>query len=120
MSSRKNPWKRIGRPDYEGVHHMPFDTKNRAITHELNRQRVITQILLDLYCMAVVGLIDKDGRVVLKGAGSQNLIGSKTDKTEAAHCAPRQIIVGGRRPQDILFTHFPERALALDSLFCRN
>ncbi len=120
MSSRINPWKQIGRPDYKGVHRMPLDIENRAVTHELNRQRVITQILLDLYCMVVVGLIPDGGRVELKGAGSQSLSGSKKDGTEAAHCAPRQILIGARRPQDILFEHFPERGFALNTLFAET
>ena len=99
---------------------MPFDTKNRAINHELNRQRVIIQIFLDLYCMASVGLVGGVGAVKLKGAGSQSLSGSKADRTEAAHCAPRQIIIGALRPQDILFSHFPERGFALNALFAET
>ena len=120
MSSRKNPWKEIGRPDYEGVHLMPFDLENRAVQHELNRQRVISQIFLDLYCMAALGLFKKGMPVALRGASSQNLSGSKSDQTEAAHCAPRQILIGTQRPQDILFLSFPERAFVIDSLFAET
>jgi hypothetical protein len=123
MSDRTNPFLEIGFSEYTGIHLMPFALKERAATHEWNRQRVIISIMLDLHLMALGGFIGKTTTLGLRGAISQNLEGHEGDA--AAHCAPRQLIVNGRPPQAILLRPsrntsakpMPERAFALDVLF---
>lgn len=117
MATRQDPWKKIGRPAYEGVHKMPFEMVRRAKTHEANRQRVVAKVLVDLYLMTFHRLLDKTLPISVSGAASQSLFGSRSRETEAAHCAPRQLYIGTERMQDLLFTKFPERSLAISGLF---
>jgi hypothetical protein len=123
MADRTNPFLEIGFSEYTGIHLMPFALKERATTHEHNRQRVVISILLDLHLMALAGFIGKATTLGLSGAITQNLEGHEGDA--AAHCAPRQLIISGRPPQAILLRParnssakpMPERAFALDVLF---
>lgn len=118
--SRNNLWEKIGRGKYKGIHRMPFDLESRAATHELNRQRVVSMIILDLYCMATLGYIPKGTAIGVKGAVSQNLTGSKADDSAAAHCVPRQLFLGTKTPQLLLQHDFPERAFVIDALFAET
>lgn len=125
MSDRDNPFKRAGFPEYAGFHLMPFGWKERAATHEVNRQRVVASLLLDIHIMAVLDIIGKGKTVSLKkpkkvkavGAVVQNLEGSENDGTEAAHCAPRQIVINSVPVQNLLKRKFPDRAWAMEVLF---
>jgi hypothetical protein len=96
MSDRKNPFIEIGFPEYAGIHMMPFGFLERAVRHENERQRVIASILIELNMMAVIGVIKKTAKISLDGAHFQSLKGSEASDTEAAHCAPRQILVDGK------------------------
>lgn len=114
-------------PEYEGVHRMPFALRERAETHERNRQRVVLSVLLDLHLMSLAGYIEATQPLGLRGAISQNLEGSADDATAAAHCAPRQLLVGVRPPQNILLAPLlngllpmPERAFAVDVMFAET
>lgn len=120
MGDRKNPFIEVGFPEYEGIHLMPFGVKERAETHEFNRQRVVVSILLELHLMTLFDTIKKNQAVTLKKAISQSLSGSKSRGTEAAHCAPRQILIGHKTPQDILRKPFAERAWVLDAYFAET
>ncbi len=120
MGKRKNPWTAIGYSTYESFQMMPFDLRRRGETHELNRQRVISSILLELYIMATVGIIKKDKIVTVKRALSQNLRGGQKDMTEAAHCCPRQVMIGDKTPTEILQTAFPERAFVVNAFFAES
>ncbi|MEZ5425115.1 MAG: hypothetical protein R2747_02515 [Pyrinomonadaceae bacterium] len=120
MGERKNPWTSIGYSNYEGFHLMPFDLRSRAERHELNRQRVVSSIFLELYIMATMEIIPKDRLLTVKRALSQNLRGSKKDQTEAAHCAPRQVMIGDRTPTELLQTAFPERAFVVNAFFAET
>lgn len=127
MSNRKNPFLEIGMPEYTGVHLMPFSLRERAETHEKNRQRVVLSLLLDLHLMALTGYVGPHEPLGLRGAISQNLEGKSDDQTAAAHCVPRQLLVGIRAPQDILLNPIssnlppiPERAFAVDALFAET
>lgn len=120
MTERKNPFTEIGFAKYEGIHRMPFALKERAITHEINRQRVVCSLLLDLHLMAVLGIIPKGLPLTLRGAISQNLEGSGENMTQAAHCSPRQLYIGSETPQRLLRKVFPERAWAIDVLFAET
>jgi hypothetical protein len=104
MADRKNPFIQIGFPEYAGVHMMPFGMLERAIKHEVERQRVVASIILELNLMAVVGVLKKDVKVSLGGAHFQSLKGEDANATEAAHCAPRQILLNGR-PADEAFSN---------------
>lgn len=120
MADRKNPFTQIGFGKYEGIHRMPFALKDRAITHENNRQRVVGSILSDLHIMAVLGMIPKGLPLSLRGAAMQNLEGSNENLTQAAHCAPRQLYIGAEPAQWFLRQTFPERAWALEVLFAET
>lgn len=120
MGKRKNPWTAIGYSNYEAFHTMPFDIRKRGEMHELNRQRVISSILLELYVMATVGIIPKDRLLTVKRAVSQNLRGSEKDMTEAAHCCPRQVMIGDKTPTELLQTAFPERAFVVNAFFAES
>jgi hypothetical protein len=120
MADRKNPFLESGFGEYTGIHRMPFALKERAMMHETNRQRVVSSILLDLHIMAIMGLIKKEEPLKLCGAVTQNLGGSQENSTEAAHCAPRQLLIGTETPQALLLKAFPERAWALDVLFAET
>lgn len=117
MGERKNPFKEIGYSNYLTPHFMPIQLKERAENHEMNRQRVISKILLDLYLMATKKIIPVGSMVSAHRAVSQSLSGSEKDKSQATHCAPRQIIIGTQSPQELLYIAFPERGFALDALF---
>lgn len=117
MADRKNPFTEIGFPEYTGIHRMPFALKDRAVMHETNRQRVIASIILDLHFMAVLNIIKAGEPISLGKAVAQNLKGTDQDTTEAAHCAPRQLLVGTQSPQELLQAVIPERAWVLSVLF---
>jgi hypothetical protein len=120
MGDRKNPFLEAGFGEYKGIHRMPFALKDRATTHETNRQRVVSSILLELHLMALLGIIPKEKPLTLHRASLQSLSGDQDDATEAAHCAPRQIMVGTEPVQDLLRWSFPERAWALGLLFAET
>lgn len=120
MGRRKNPWTEIGYSNYEGFHLMPFDLRKRAERHELNRERVVSSIMLELYVMATKGIIPKDRLLTVKRAVSQNLRGNQKDMTEAAHCCPRQVMIGDKTPTELLQTAFPERAFAVNAFFAES
>jgi hypothetical protein len=127
MADRKNPFIEIGMPDYTGIHLMPFAMRERAETHERNRQRVVLSILLDIHLMALAGYVKEHDLLGLRGAVSQNLEGRADDATAAAHCVPRQLLIAIRTPQDILLNPLtahlppiPERSFALNVLFAET
>lgn len=120
MGRRKNPWTAIGFSTYEGFHLMPFELRSRGQTHQLNRERVVASILRELYVMATLGIIEENQIVTVKRAVSQNLRGSKSNMTEAAHCCPRQVSIGDKTPTELLQTAFPERAFVVNAYFAES
>ena len=120
MTDRKNPFTEIGFAKYEGVHRMPFALRERAIRHEMNRQRVVGSLFVELFVMTGFEILPNGLAVTLRGAISQNLEGSSESVTQAAHCAPRQVYLRSETPQQILRKVFPERAWALDVLFAET
>ena len=117
MGNRRNPFTELGFGKYKGIHRMSSTLKDRAVTHENNRQRVVSSILLDLHIMAMLGIIPKGKPLMLRGAAAQNLEGSIEKLTQAAHCVPRQLYIGTETPQFYLRKVFPERAWAMEVLF---
>lgn len=118
MPNRRNPYTAIGRPTYEGPHLMPFDLPGRAMQHEFNRQRVVTALLLNLHILAVKKITPQNSLLSWRGAISQSLEGH--DGNQAAHCAPRQILIFSQTPSEILSKVFPERAYVIDCLFAET
>jgi hypothetical protein len=118
MANRRNPFIDIGFSEYAGVHLMPFGIEERAQTHEINRQRVVASIILDLHFMTIKRFIEENSIVTYRGAISQSLEGHAGN--QAAHCAPRQIYVNGRAIQHAMQHRYPERAFALDALFAET
>lgn len=120
MAERRNPFTQTGFSKYEGIHRMPSALVERAVMHEINRQRVVGSLLLDMHLMAIMRIIPKGFPVTLRGAISQNLEGSGEHLTQAAHCAPRQVYIGTETVQQLLQKVFPERGWVLDVLFAET
>jgi hypothetical protein len=115
MGTRKNPFEQIG---YQAaIPRMPTALKHAAIEHEKSRQRVVASILLELHMMTTAGLIQEKQLIRLSKAISQNLKGSKEETTQAAHCAPRQVLIGVESMQELMHRVFPERAFAISIMF---
>lgn len=115
MADRKNPFIELGFPEYAGAHMMPFGMQERAATHEVARQRVVSSIFLELHLMALVKIIEENAKISMAGAYFQSLEGTEAQQTEAAHCAPRQILIGSK-PADMVFKN-SEDGLRLKFLF---
>lgn len=122
MGHRKNPWKSIRYASYEGFRRMPLpsDLRSRGQLHQLNRERVVASILREFYVLATLRVIGPHDRTSVKGAMSQSLSGSRSDVTEAAHCCPRQLVVGDKRPSELLQISFPERAFVIRGFFAET
>ena len=118
MQGSQNPFKRerfgnLKRENKSGDE----DLRYHAEVHETKRQRVITSILLDLYLMAAAKMFAPGTSVKLQRGVAHDPDGGREDKVETAHCAPQQIMLGTRRPQEILRLKFPQRAETVDSFF---
>lgn len=120
MTSAQNPFKVERFGNIKRSREQEFDLKHHAMKHEMNRQHVVVSILLELYLMAASDFIRPGVAVKLQRAVAQELAGAKEAASEPAHCAPRQVIIGTRLPQEILETYFPERAQTVDSFFALN
>jgi hypothetical protein len=95
--------------DY-GDESVPKSTKGRAIWHEGRRQRTIVSILLEIHLMALTEIIPKSCRTFkVEKAFWQDDEGSADDDTQAAHCVPRQLVINGKHPHDILMKYSRER-----------
>ena len=115
MGHRTNFFDKIG---YNAlIPRMPLKLKEAATEHETNRQRVVASILLELHFLALKNIIPKHQPLKVAKAVSQNLTGSRADSTQAAHCAPRQVIIGAHSVQKLMQKVFPERDWAVSVLF---
>lgn len=94
--------------------HLPLT----ATTHEIERQRTITQALLEVYMMTVFGMLDKDDKLTVKGAEVQDERANGGD--QAAHYLPRQLMVNDINLQDVAFRHSTELSNHIKSLFART
>ena len=59
MAHRTNPFLEIGYSEFEGLTRIPAGIKELGEEHEMNRQRVVASILLDLHLMALSKFIPK-------------------------------------------------------------
>lgn len=97
---------------------LPKSLKGRAVWHEGRRQRVIVSILLEIHLMALTEIIPKSCRGVnVEKASWQDDVGSDDDDTQAAHCVPRQLILNGKHPHDILGRYSLDRRDYLQGFF---
>ncbi|MBS1794239.1 MAG: hypothetical protein JSS81_10315 [Acidobacteria bacterium] len=88
----------------------PKSIRGRAIWHEGRRQRVIVSILLELHLMALTELIPKSCRSFkVEKAAWQDNEGRADDDTQAAHCVPRQLVLNGKHPHEILERYSMDR-----------
>lgn len=89
---------------------VPKSTRGRAIWHEGRRQRVIVSILLEIHLMAWSEIIPKSCRSFkVEKAFWQDAEGSDDDDTQAAHCVPRQLVINGKHPHEILGKYSADR-----------
>jgi hypothetical protein len=93
-----------------GDESVPKSTRGRAIWHEGRRQRTIVSILLEIHLMALTEIIPQSCRgFKVERAFWQDDEGSTNDKTQAAHCVPRQLVINGKHPHEILTKYSIER-----------
>jgi len=103
--------------DY-GDEAVPKSVKGRAVWHEGRRQRTIVSILLEIHLMALTGIIPKSCRSFkVEKALWQDDEGCDDDDTQAAHCVPRQLVINGKHPHDILLKYSRERRDFMQGFF---
>lgn len=101
-----------------GDESLPRSTKGRAIWHEGRRQRTIVSILLEIHLMALVEIIPKSCRgFKVEKAFWQDAWGAADNDTQAAHCVPRQLVVNGKHPHDLVARYSTERRDFLQGFF---
>jgi hypothetical protein len=101
-----------------GDESVPKSIKGRAIWHEGRRQRTIVSILLEIHLMALTSVIPKSCKSFkVEKAFWQDDEGSGDDDTQAAHCVPRQLVINGKHPHDILMAHSRERRDFMQGFF---
>jgi hypothetical protein len=99
----------------------PRSLKDRARWHEGRRQRVVASILLELYLMAAAEIIPKNTKSIrLIKACWQDDFGSADEQTQAAHCAPRQLIIRSRQAHDLLRIPLPDRSDYVQGFFAKT
>ena len=89
-----------------------------AATHEVERQRTITQILLEIYMMTKFGMIDKDDKIYVKGAEVQDERATGGD--QAAHYVPRQLTVNTISLQAVALKYSTALSSHIAALFART
>jgi hypothetical protein len=70
-----------------------------AMTHEIERQRTITQLLVEIYMMTAFGILEKTDKLFVQGAAVQDERAGGGH--QAAHYLPRQLLVNAGRLQDV-------------------
>lgn len=103
--------------DY-GDESVPKSTKGKAVWHEGRRQRTIVSILLEIHLMSLTEIIPKSCRgFKVERARFQDDEGCDDDDTQAAHCVPRQLIINGKYPHDILMKYSADRRDFMQGFF---
>ena len=103
--------------DY-GDEAVPKSTRGKAIWHEGRRQRTIVSILLEIHLMALTAVIPRSTRSFkVEKAFWQDDEGCDEDETQAAHCVPRQLVINGKHPHDILMSYSRERRDFMQGFF---
>ena len=94
--------------------HLPLT----AITHESERQRTLTQLLLEIYMMTGFAMLDKDDLLSVKGAEVQDERAGGGD--QAAHYLPRQLIVNTISLQNVSLSYSTALSNHIKALFART
>ncbi len=94
--------------------HLPLT----ATTHEIERQRTLTQMLLEIYMMTGFKMLDKDDQLTVKGATVQDERAGGGD--QAAHYLPRQLMVNAISLQDVAAGHSTALSDHIKALFART
>ena len=103
--------------DY-GDESVPRSIKGRATWHEGRRQRTIVSILLEIHLMALTEIIPKSCKSFkVEKAFWQDDTGCDDKDTQAAHCVPRQLVINGKHPHDILMKYSRERRDFMQGFF---
>ena len=103
--------------DY-GDEAVPKSVKGKAIWHEGRRQRTIVSILLEIHLMALTEIIPRSCRSFkVEKAFWQDFEGCDEDATQAAHCVPRQLVINGKHPHEILLRYSRERRDFMQGFF---
>ena len=89
-----------------------------ATTHEIERQRTLTQLLLEIYMMTGFGMLDKDDQFTVKGAEVQDERATGGD--QAAHYLPRQLLVNAITLQDVAVKYSTALSNHIKALFART
>lgn len=95
----------------------PRTIESRARLHEQHRGRAVASILAELHLMAIVDVFPANCIIDAKKAFWQDFKGSKTKGTQAAHCAPCQITITGKRPEQYIRKYSTVRATELTAMF---
>lgn len=103
--------------DY-GDESLPRSIKGKAIWHEGRRQRTIVSILLEIHLMALTEIIPKSCKgFKVEKAYWQDDSGSADKDTQAAHCVPRQLVINGKHPHDIIGKYSTDRRDFMQGFF---
>lgn len=94
--------------------HLPLT----AMTHEVERQRTITQVLLEIYMMTNFGMLKKTDVISVKGAEVQDERASGGD--QAAHYLPRQLTVNTDSLQNVAVRYSTALSDHIKALFART
>ena len=101
-----------------GDESVPRSIKGRAVWHEGRRQRTIISILVEIHLMALTEIIPKSCRgFKIEKAYWQDDSGSGDKGTQAAHCVPRQLVINGKHPHDLISKYSTERRDFLQGFF---
>lgn len=94
--------------------HLPLT----ATTHEVERQRTVTQVLLEIYMMTGFKMLKRDDKLTVKGAEVQDERATGGD--QAAHYLPRQLLVNTISLQDVGIKYSTELSNHIKALFART
>ncbi len=89
-----------------------------AATHEIERQRTITQLLVEIYMMTGFKMLSKDDRLTVKGAEVQDERAGGGE--QAAHYLPRQLMVNSDSIQDVAVKYSTALSNHIKALFART
>ncbi len=89
--------------------------KEVAVTHEINRQSVVKELLVHIFLMSKFDIIDP----ILSAAAAKSQYFTATAGNQAAHCAPGQIY-GRSKPIQQLINGKDDLDLEVENLFGRT
>lgn len=94
------------------------DLSLTARTHEIERQRTITQLMMELYLMTAHNMLKKTDKLSVKGAQVQDERAGGAQ--QAAHYLPRQLLINCGAIQDVAAEYSITLSKHLNALFART